>query len=45
MRAWARRSFAAATSSIARVILRVFRTERIRRLMSWTEATTAPLAA
>ena len=37
IRACARRSFAAATSSIARVILRVFRTERIRRLMSWTE--------
>ena len=32
MRAWARRSFAAATSSIARVIFRVLRTERIRRL-------------
>ena len=32
IRAWARRSFAAATSSIARVILRVLRTERIRRL-------------
>ena len=30
---------AAATSSIARVIFRVLRTERIRRLMSWTEAT------
>jgi hypothetical protein len=35
----ARRSFAAATSSIARVILRVLLTERIRRLMSWTAAT------
>ena len=34
IRACARRSFAAATSSIARVILRVFRIERIRRLMS-----------
>jgi hypothetical protein len=30
---------AAATSSIARVILRVFPIERMRRLMSWTEAT------
>jgi hypothetical protein len=34
----ARRSFAAATSSIAFVILRVLRTERSRRLMSWTVA-------
>src|SRR5262245_44692862 len=34
MRSWARRSFADATSSIARVILRVLRTESIRRLMS-----------
>ena len=32
MRLCARRSFAAATSSIARVILRVFRTDRILRL-------------
>ncbi len=32
IRACARRSFAAATSSIARVILRVLRTERILRL-------------
>ncbi len=32
IRACARRSFAAATSSIARVILRVLRTDRIRRL-------------
>jgi len=38
IRACALRSFAAATSSIARVILRVLRTERMRRLMSWTEA-------
>ena len=38
IRACARRSLAAATSSIARVILRVLRTERIRRLMSWTAA-------
>ena len=38
IRASARRSFAAATSSIARVILRVFRTDWIRRLRSWTEA-------
>ncbi len=34
MFSWARRIFAEATSSIARVILRVFRTESIRRLMS-----------
>ena len=34
IRVWARRSFAAATSSIARVIFRVFWTERTRRLMS-----------
>ena len=39
IRVWARRSFAAATSSIARVIFRVFLTERTRRLMSWTDAT------
>ena len=39
IRAWARRRRAPATSSIAFVILRVFRTERIRRLMSWTSAT------
>ena len=38
IRASARRSFAAATSSIAFVILLVFRTERSRRLMSWTVA-------
>jgi len=37
IRACARRRCAAATSSIARVILRVFRTERIRRLMPWTD--------
>ena len=41
IRACARRSRAEATSSIAFVILRVLRTERIRRLMSWTEATAA----
>ncbi len=34
IRSWARRSFADATSSMARVILRVLRTESIRRLMS-----------
>ena len=34
IRAWARRSRAEATSSIALVILRVFRIERIRRLRS-----------
>src|SRR5262245_32456620 len=39
IRVCARRSFAAATSSSARVILRVLRTERIRRLKSWTDAT------
>ena len=44
IRACARRSRAAATSSIAFVILRVFLIERTRRLMSWTEATKAPLA-
>ena len=37
-RVCARRSRAPATSSIAFVILRVLRTERIRRLMSWSEA-------
>ena len=47
IRACARRSRAAATSSIAFVILRVFLTERTRRLMSWTDATARrdPLAA
>src|SRR5215208_5392945 len=39
MRDWARRSRALATSSIAFVILRVLRTERIRRPMSCTDAT------
>src|SRR5439155_10364673 len=39
MRACARLSFDAATSSSARVILRVLRTERMRRRMSWSEAT------
>ena len=39
IRSSARRSLAAATSSIARVILRVLRTEPIRRLRSWTDAT------
>jgi len=39
IRASARRSFAAATSSIAFVIFRVLRTEATRRLMSWTVAT------
>src|SRR6266511_5112567 len=38
MRASARRRRAAATSSIAFVILRVFATERIRRRMSWSVA-------
>ena len=38
IRCSARRSLAAATSSIARVIFRVLRTERIRRLRSWTVA-------
>jgi hypothetical protein len=38
MRFSARRSFAAATSSIAFVIFRVFLTEATRRLMSWTVA-------
>ena len=42
IRACARRSFAAATSSIARVILRVLRTERIRRLRSWTAPCAQP---
>ena len=41
IRACARRSRAAATSSIAFVILRVFLIERTRRLMSWTEAMAA----
>ena len=45
IRAWARRSFAAATSSIARVTLLMFRIERIRSLVSATEATTQPLPA
>jgi hypothetical protein len=36
IRACARRKRAAATSSNALVILRVFWTERIRRRMSWT---------
>ncbi len=45
MRASARRSFAAATSSIAFVILRVLPTERSRRLMSWTVATFYSAAA
>ena len=38
MRVCARLSFAAATSSSARVIFRVFRTDLTRRLMSWTVA-------
>ena len=38
IRCSARRSFAAATSSIARVIFRVLRTDRMRRLKSWTDA-------
>ena len=38
IRVWARRSFAAATSSSARVILRVLVTDLIRRLRSWTDA-------
>ncbi len=38
IRVCARRSRAEATSSIAFVILRVFLTERTRRLRSWTEA-------
>ena len=38
MRAWARRSRADATSSIAFVILRVFVTDLIRRRRSWTVA-------
>ena len=37
IRASARRSFAAATSSIARVIFRVFLTLWIRLLRSWTD--------
>ena len=41
----ARRSFAAATSSIAFVIFRVLRTERRRRLMSWTVAKAYSAAA
>ena len=45
IRVWAFLSFAAATSSIARVIFRVFRIERIRRLISWTVATNPRYAA
>ena len=40
IRVCARRRRAEATSSIAFVILRVFLTERTRRLRSWTEAMT-----
>ncbi len=41
IRVCARRRRADATSSIARVSLRVFVIERTRRLRSWTEATYA----
>ena len=41
MRCWARRSRAEATSSIARVSLRVLEIERTRRLRSWVDATYA----
>src|SRR5258708_37656288 len=43
-RSWARRIFAAATSSIALVILRVFWTPRMRRRMSRSDAISRPLA-